>query len=124
MRPEGFSLEVGTRYKLIGEPNRHWRGFVECEMLEARQPTLLRYSWVGDEKDTPTEVTFRLEARASGTRLTFSHTGFTGLSGFFMTRFIMGPGWKKMMSASFPAVLDELEADGTLRQGSSLKPKF
>ena len=36
MRPEGFAPVAGTRYKLYGKPNRMWRGFIECEVLEAR----------------------------------------------------------------------------------------
>jgi uncharacterized protein YndB with AHSA1/START domain len=38
MRPEGFAPVAGTRYKLYGKPNRMWRGFIECEVLEARAP--------------------------------------------------------------------------------------
>ena len=70
MRPEGFAPVVGTRYKLYGKPNRMWRGFIECEVLEVRAPELLRVSWVGSENADRTEVTHRLEARGSSTRLT------------------------------------------------------
>ena len=48
MRPEGFSLEIGARFKFHGKANRHWRGFVECQMLEVEPPSRLRYSWLGD----------------------------------------------------------------------------
>ena len=41
MRPEGFAPEVGNRSKFVGEANKHWRGYVECEVLEARAPLLL-----------------------------------------------------------------------------------
>jgi uncharacterized protein YndB with AHSA1/START domain len=124
MRPEGFAPVVGTRFKLIGKANPGWRGFVECEILEARVPSVLRYSWVGNEKDEPTRVSFVLEPHASGTRLTFEHTGFTGVGGFLLVKLMMEPGWKKMLGMTFPAVLADVDDQGKLRPGSSLEPKF
>ncbi len=124
MRPEGLSTEVGTRFKFIAKPQPGWRGFVECEVLEAREPSVLRYSWVGDEKGDVTEVTYRLEPHAGGTRLTFQHTGFTGIGGFLLAKLMMGPGWKKMLSVLIPAVLNDVGEDGKLRPGSTLKPKY
>jgi uncharacterized protein YndB with AHSA1/START domain len=124
MRPEGLSTEVGTRFKFIAKPQPGWRGFVECEVLEAREPSVFRYSWVGDEKGDVTEVTYRLEPHAGGTRLTFQHTGFTGIGGFFLAKFMMGPGWKKMLSVLIPAVLNDVGDDGKLRPESTLKPKY
>lgn len=124
MRPEGYQAVVGTRFKLIGEPNKHWRGFVECVVLEVREPAMLGYSWVGDDDGSETIVSYTLEAHGAGTRLHFEHTGFKGLSGLFMTRLIMGPGWKKTINNEIPAVLNELDDTGQLRPGSALKPKF
>ena len=40
-----------------------------------------------------------------GTRLTFEHTGFDGVGGFLLAKLIMGPGWKKILGSTFPAVL-------------------
>ena len=124
MRPEGFSPAVGTRFKLFGKPNPGWRGFVECAILEAREPSVLRYSWVGNEKDEPTRVTFTLEPHAGGTRVTFEHSGFKGVGGFLLAKLMMGPGWKKMFRATFPAVLADIDDEGKLRPGSTLRPKF
>jgi len=124
MRPEGFSPVVGTRFKYVAKPNPGWRGFVECEVLEAREPSLLRYSWIGDEKGEPTQVTYALAPHAGGTRLTFEHTGFTGVGGFILAKLMMGPGWKKMLGTAIPAVLADLDEEGKLRPGSSLKPKY
>jgi uncharacterized protein YndB with AHSA1/START domain len=124
MRPEGLRAEVGTRFKFVAKPQPGWRGFVECEVLEAREPSVFRYSWVGDEKGDVTEVTYRLEPHAGGTRLTFQHTGFTGVGGFFLAKLMMGPGWKKMLSVLIPAVLNDVDDDGKLRLGSTLKPKY
>jgi uncharacterized protein YndB with AHSA1/START domain len=124
MRPEGFSTQVGARFKFVAKPQRGWRGFVECAVLESREPSVFRYSWVGDEKGDVTEVTYRLEPHAGGTRLTFQHTGFTGIGGFFLAKLMMGPGWKKMLSVLIPAVLNDVDDDGKLRPGSALKPKY
>jgi uncharacterized protein YndB with AHSA1/START domain len=123
MRPEGFSLVVGARFKLISTPNPRWRGFVECEVLEAREPSVFRHSWVGDETGQVTYVTYTLEPHAGGTRLTFEHTGFRGIGGLLLTKLIMGPGWKKMLGTTFPEVLADIDDHGKLRPGSALKPR-
>jgi len=49
MRPEGFAAVVGNRSRFVAKPQRGWRGFVECEVLEVRERELLRYSWIGNE---------------------------------------------------------------------------
>jgi uncharacterized protein YndB with AHSA1/START domain len=119
MRPEGFAPAVGTRFKLFGKPNPRWRGFVECEVLEARAPAVLRYSWDGDGQGHLTELTYRLEPHAGGTRLSVEHAGFKGVGGFLFAQLIMAPGWKKMVDTTFPALLAQLDDEGTLRSGSS-----
>jgi uncharacterized protein YndB with AHSA1/START domain len=124
MRPEGFSPVVGTRCRFVGKPSPGWRGFVECEILEVREPALLRYSWVGNEGDAPTFVRYLLEPHAGGTRLTLEHSGFSGLGGFLLAKLMMGPGWKKMLGADFPRVLAELDDAGNLHDKSTLEPKF
>jgi uncharacterized protein YndB with AHSA1/START domain len=124
MRPEGFSPVVGTRFKLVGKRNVGWRGFIECEVLEAREPSVLRYSWIGNEKSKPTYVTFELKPHARGTLLTFEHTGLAGVGGFFLANLVMKPGWRKMLRTTFPAVLAVLDEQGKLRAGSKLQPKL
>jgi uncharacterized protein YndB with AHSA1/START domain len=111
-RPEGFSPTVGTNFRLVGKPVPGWRGVVESEVLEARPPSLLRYSWLGDENGEITQVTYRIEPDQGGTRFTFEHTGFTGLGGFIMAKLVLGPVRKKMLDVGLPAVLDGLETDG------------
>src|SRR3954463_3384994 len=69
-RPVGFSTVVGTRFKLVAKPMPGWNGVVECEVLEVRAPSLLRYSWRGGDDDDVTLVTNRLEPLADGTRFT------------------------------------------------------
>lgn len=124
MRPEGFAPIVGTRFKFYGKPNRGWRGFVECEVLEVRERELLRFSWVGNDNSEPTEVCYTLEAHAGGTRLTLEHTGFRGVGGFLLANLFMRPGWNKTFDRTLPAVLNEVTEAGTLRAGSTLKPLF
>lgn len=108
MRPEGFALEVGTKFKLIAKPQPAWRGFVECEVLEVVSERRLVYSWVGNEGQSPMRVSFALEDDGDGTRLVFDHTGFKGLSGWLLARLMLGPGWKKMMEQRIVALLDTL----------------
>ena len=124
MRPEGFAPVVGTRFKLVAKPQPGWRGFVECEVTQAREPSVLAYSWVGDESGKETHVTYTLEPHEGGTRLTFAHTGFTGVGGFLLAKLMLGPGWKKMLGIRVAAVLADLGEDGRLRPGSTLQPKF
>ena len=123
MRPEGYAPVAGTRFRLVGKPNRAWRGFVECEVLEAREPSLLRYAWDDDGKGRPTEVAYTLEPHAGGTRLTVVHTGFIGIGGILFTKLVMGPGWRTTL-ARLAEVLVDVDDDGMLRPGSALTPRF
>lgn len=122
-RPEGFSPAVGTHFRFVGKPMPGWRGIVECEVLEAYEPSLLRYSWVGDENAEPTEVTYRIEPHEGGTRFTYEHTGFTGVGGFLMAKLVLGPVRKTMLDVGLPTVLADVDKDGMLRPGSTLKPR-
>ena len=121
-RPVGFDTEVGTRFQFVARPRPGWRGIVDCEVLEAHEPSLLRYSWVGDEHGAPTYVTYRIEPRAGGTRFTYEHTGFTGAGGFFVAK-LLSSVRKKMLMVGLPAVLDDLDDNGVLRSTSTLRPK-
>jgi uncharacterized protein YndB with AHSA1/START domain len=124
MRPEGFAPVVGNHFKLLAKAQPGWRGFVECEVLEVRENERLRYSWVGNDGQSPMEVTFVLEEVPSGTRLTFLHTGFTGFGGFLLAKLMLGPGWGKMFRKLMPNVLDHLADDGTLEPNSDVPYKF
>ncbi|HEY1920003.1 MAG TPA: SRPBCC domain-containing protein [Streptosporangiaceae bacterium] len=84
---------------------------VECEVLEVNAPSLLRYSWAGDEGGDVTQVAYRLEPHAGGTRFTYEHTGFTGVGGLFMAK-LLGRVRRKMLTVGLPAVLALLSDDG------------
>jgi hypothetical protein len=86
-----------------------WNGIVQCEVLEALEPSLLRYSWVGDENGDLTQVTYRLEPNPAGTRFTFEHTGFNGVRGFLLAKLVLGPVRKKMLGTGLPTVLNDID---------------
>jgi hypothetical protein len=69
-----------------------------------------------------TQVAYRLEPRADGTRFSYEHTGFTGVGGLFMSM-LLGRVRTKMLSRGLPALLNDLADDGTLRPGSTVKPR-
>jgi uncharacterized protein YndB with AHSA1/START domain len=119
----GFAPAVGTRFKFVAKPQPGWRGVVDCEVLEASAPSVLRYSWMGDEKGDVTHVAYRLEPHEGGTRFTYDHTGFTGVGGFLVAKLALGPVRRKMLGVMLRAVLDDLDDEGNLRAGSTLKPK-
>ena len=120
-RPEGFSTAVGTRFRLIGKPQIGWSGIIECEVLEAREPSVLRYSWVADGGDV-LQLTYRLEPHNGGTRFTFDQTGFKGVGGFLLAKLVMTPVRKEMFGTRIPALLNGLDGEGKPRLGGTLKP--
>ena len=84
-------------------------------------PTLLRFSWTDNSGGDETEVTYRLEPTATGTRLTYEHTGFTGVGGAFMAA-LLGRIRRKMLRVGLPAVLADLDDAGHLRPSSTTPP--
>ncbi len=124
MRPEGFAPVVGTRFKLVGTPNRGWRGYVECEVTDARAPSTIAYSWIDNDGTAARLTRYTLEDTAQGTRLTLEHTGFGGFGGFLLSKLVMAPGMLQAVNVNIPRVLDDIADDGSLKPGSTLKPKF
>lgn len=110
-RPVGFSTTVGTRFQFVAKPRPGWSGIVDCEVLEAREPALLRYSWTGGDGGETTQVAYRLEPHAGGTRFTYEHTGFTGVGGFLMAR-LLGRVRRRMLGTGLPPVLRGLDDRG------------
>jgi len=103
-RPEGFTPEVGTRFRFVGRPVPGWDGIVRCEILAADAPELLSFSWRNQETDPPSTVTYHLAETAAGTRLAYRHTGFRGPGGFFMAR-LLHRVRRRMLTEGFPEVL-------------------
>jgi uncharacterized protein YndB with AHSA1/START domain len=108
MKPEGFAPVVGTRFRLVAEgSHRGWRGWVACEVLAVEEGRLLSYSWSGDDRHPPLTCTFRLRDGADGgTLLVLDHAGFAGLGGLLLAKFMMGPGWTKLLARRLRAALD------------------
>ena len=121
-RTEGFATVVGTKFQFIGKPKPGWNGVVDCEVLEVNEPSLLRWSWTDTSSGARTQVVYRIEPHADGTRFTYEHTGFTGVSGFFMAQ-LLGHVRRKMLDQGLTAVLDDINDQGVLRPGSTLAPK-
>jgi carbon monoxide dehydrogenase subunit G len=74
---------------------------VRGEVLEVEEPRLLRFSWQGSANERPTEVTWLIEPEGLGTRLTYTHTRFSGLHGQVMSR-LLGRVRRKMLSDGLP----------------------
>ncbi len=106
-RPDGFAPVAGTRFRFVAKPKPGWNGIVDCEVLEAQEPRLLRYSWVDGNGGEVTLVTYQLQPHAGGTRFTYEHTGFSGVRGIFMAR-LLGHVRGKMLRVGLPAVLEDL----------------
>ena len=106
MKTDDFEAKVGTKFVLRAEPQPGWRGFVECEVIECVPERRIAYTWQGDEKGPPMKVVYEIAADGTGTKLSFEHSGFRGIGGWMLARFMMGPGCKKMMNVRLRAVLE------------------
>ncbi len=107
-RAEGFVPVVGTRFEFVAKPRPGWSGVVACVVLEAQEPSLLRYSWADGAGGKVTEVLYRIEPHTGGTRFTYAHTGFTGPSGYFMSK-LLGSVRRKMLTVGLAVLLDALD---------------
>jgi uncharacterized protein YndB with AHSA1/START domain len=114
LMPNDFQPKVGHKFRFDARPQRGWRGYVDCEVLELDEFRRLSYSWEGDANHPVTVVTWTLERIPNGTRLSLRHGDFRGLSGFF-DKFFMGSGWNKKLSKILPALLERLTKEDTER---------
>lgn len=105
-----FTASVGHKFQFRTKPQGGWDGVVNCEVLQVKKPELLSYSWIGGGHRTI--VTWNLEKTQDGTRLTLRHTGFRGVGGFVLSKFILGPGWGKMLRKFLPAVVNHISQHG------------
>ena len=98
----------------MARPKPGWSGVVNCEVLQAEESTLLRYTWTDEGGGDQTIVTYHLEPAGGpagqGTRFTYEHTGFTGPGGWFMAQFL-GRIRRRMLTAGLPPVLASLTGD-------------
>ena len=120
-RPEGFAPVVGTQFRFIGKRFPGWDGIVRCEITNIESPRLLRYTWRNKPEDSPTVVTYLLEPTDHGTQVTWSHTDFKGVEGFFMSK-LLARVRTKMLTEGLTKVLADLDDDGNLKPSSTLRP--
>ena len=74
-----FQPVVGHQFKLRANPNPHWNGVTDCEVLAVVPEKLLSYAWnsSGDEAGRLiTVVTFTLTPTNEGTHLRMEQSGF------------------------------------------------
>lgn len=79
MYPNDFEPAVGHRFTFRVPPNpkANFDGLVvRCEVLTCEPPKRLVFSWSVGGPVVNTEVSYRLEAEGTGTRLLFEHAGF------------------------------------------------
>jgi uncharacterized protein YndB with AHSA1/START domain len=114
MFPNDFEPRVGHHFTFRVPPNPAV-GFdglvVHCEVLECEPPSRLSFSWSAGGPVVNTQVSFRLEPDAGGTRLVLEHSGFD-LSLPWAEEAFKGAeyGWAKMLG-KLPAVVAGLAAD-------------
>jgi uncharacterized protein YndB with AHSA1/START domain len=105
-----FQPRLGHKFRFRTKPAPGFDGIVHCEVTELDPPRRLAYTWKGGNIDTV--VTWTLEPTANGTRLRLEHSGFRGIRGTILRKFVLGPGWRKMFDRKLPAVLDRVHATG------------
>ena len=113
----------GTRFQFVAKPRPGWRGIVDCEVLEVREPSLLRFSWVGDESGAATYVTYRIEPHAGGTRFTLRPRRLHRHRRVLPGQAAWSSVRRKMLTVGLPAVLNDLDDNGALRATSTLRAK-
>jgi uncharacterized protein YndB with AHSA1/START domain len=103
LMPNDFLPEVGHHFNFRTTPMGDWDGVVQCEVLAAEPPRLLRYSWKGGADTNPaygtridTTVTWTLTPVEGGTHLRMVHDGFVLPANQFAYD-AMRPGWGKVL---------------------------
>jgi uncharacterized protein YndB with AHSA1/START domain len=75
-----FRAEVGHRFTFRAEPNPHWNGVTECEVLAVEPQHTLSYSWNASGAEAAnglkTVVTFTLVPAGKGVLLRMEQSGF------------------------------------------------
>jgi uncharacterized protein YndB with AHSA1/START domain len=74
-----FLPVVGHQFKLRANPNPHWNGVTDCEVLAVVPEKLLSYMWNSSGNEAgrlATVVTFTLTPTNGGTHLRMEQSGF------------------------------------------------
>ena len=122
METPDFVPRLGHKFQFRSKPQGSWNGIVDCEVVELEPPRRLAFLWkgggAGGDKLGCTKVTFTLASTSSGTRLNLEHGLFEGGGNWFLARFILGPGWKRMLRKRVLESLD-LVKNGALVLGAA-----
>jgi uncharacterized protein YndB with AHSA1/START domain len=110
LMPNDFEPRVGHHFQFRAPNARGWSGIVDCEVTEVDPPRRLAYTWKSDKVDTV--VTWTLHPTPEGTRLELVHSGFKGVTQTILRKFMMGPGWSRMMEKVLPGIIDRLHTGG------------
>lgn len=101
METTDFEPRLGRKFQFRAKPQGSWNGIVDCEVVELERPRRLAFFWkgggAGGDKLGLTKVTFTLESTPLGTRVKLEHGLFEGAGNWFLAKFILGPGWKRML---------------------------
>ena len=74
LMPTDFEPRLGRRFTLRCPAGAGVRGWVDCVVLELEPPGRMVWSWSNRSEAEPSQVEFRLEPIAGGTRLTLIHS--------------------------------------------------
>jgi uncharacterized protein YndB with AHSA1/START domain len=101
--------EVGRRFTFKAPPIGEWYGTVHCEVLVARAPECLSYTWRGGSGNSKldTVVTWTLYRVGSGTRLKLEHSGFLPMNSFAFEA--LSKGWKGRLAERISQLLMQTE---------------
>ena len=87
------------QFKTKAKAKLGFDGQIFCKVLEIENCRRLVYSWRGgpgnDSVTLDSIVTWTLEPKGEGTRLTLEHSGFKGLRNY-LPYIIMNMGWQKI----------------------------
>lgn len=108
MYPNDFKPYVGHAFtfRVPAKPEVGFEGLnVQCKVLVCEPPFRLSFSWTAGGPVVNTQVTFRLEPEADGTRIHFEHSGFD-LSQPWGEQAFQGAtfGWQKMLESLLAVV--------------------
>jgi len=110
LMPNDFQPRLGHRFQFRVANARGWSGIVDCEVTRLEPPRRLAYTWKSDKVDTLVEWT--LHPTAEGTRLELVHSGFRGVGQTILRKFMMGPGWSRMLEKKLPEIIGRVTSSG------------
>jgi uncharacterized protein YndB with AHSA1/START domain len=110
LMPNDFQPRLGHRFQFRVANARGWSGIVDCEVTCVDRPRRLSYTWKSDKVDTVVEWT--LQQTADGTRVELVHSGFKGVGQTILRKFMMGPGWSRMLEKALPGIIERVSPAG------------